>query len=91
MIKQKKLFLEVEPYNRNSYLVHSATRPEITHLVDLEGDGEDKVVCTCESFILGNVKSCEHIKSVMLYQNEVSILCDLQTGKPVRTRMVKRT
>ncbi len=74
MKKQRILFHYVQPYTRKAYLVHSATRPEIAHLVDLEGEGEDRIVCTCESFIMGGIKQCEHIKSVMLYQNEIRIL-----------------
>lgn len=78
MTKQGILFHEVEPYTRKAYLVYSGTRSEVVHLVDLEGFEGDPVVCTCESFILGGVKICQHIKSVMLYQNEIRILPNIQ-------------
>lgn len=65
---QKALFLTVSPYSRKAYLVQSATRPEVYHLVDLEGFENEKVVCTCEAFILGGIKMCPHIKSVMIFK-----------------------
>ncbi len=67
MLHQPPLFHPVTPFDRGSYLVQSATRGEVEHLVDLEGDGINPIVCTCEAFILGGEKLCPHIKSVGLY------------------------
>ena len=66
-MRQKGLFHIVEIYTRNAYLVRSMTRPEVGHVVDLEGDGTEPVVCTCESFIMGHMRPCPHIISVGLY------------------------
>lgn len=63
---QAKLFHYVSPYSRNAYLVDSATRKDVAHLVDLEGYEKEKVVCTCEAFILGGARPCTHITSVKL-------------------------
>lgn len=65
-MKQKHLFLPIEPYTRNAYLVGSGTRPNIVHLVDLEGYEKEKVVCTCEAFIYGGARPCPHIESVRI-------------------------
>ena len=51
-------------YDRMSVLVESATRQGIVHLVDFEGHGSDKIICTCEAFILGGDKLCKHIRSL---------------------------
>ncbi len=51
-------------YDRMSVLVESATRQGIVHLIDFEGYGSDKIVCTCESFILGGQKFCKHIRAL---------------------------
>lgn len=61
---QKRLFLPITPYTRNAFLVQSETRESILHLVDLEGYGREKVVCTCEAFIQGGVRPCKHIVNV---------------------------
>ena len=66
-VHQRKLFQIIQLYTRRAYLVESDTRAEIVHLVDMEGDGEDKAVCTCESFILGHARPCKHIKNVMMF------------------------
>lgn len=48
-------------YGRRSFLVPSATRRGIEHLVDFEGHEQEPVVCTCEAFILGTMRPCKHI------------------------------
>ena len=65
-IKQPRLFPIVIPYGRNTYLVVSDTRNDITHLVDLEGYGKERVICTCEAFIMGHQRPCKHIKSLII-------------------------
>lgn len=65
---QQVLFHIAKPFDRLSYLVLSASRPEVEHLVDLEGFENESVTCTCESFILGGHRPCGHIKSVMIYR-----------------------
>ena len=62
-MKQGILHL-VRPYTRLAYLVQSATRPDVEHLVDLEGFDTEPVVCTCEAFIKGHARPCIHIRSV---------------------------
>lgn len=64
---QLPLFHLIESYTRGAYLVQSGTRDDVKHLVDLEGDGDEEVVCTCEAFIYGGARPCRHIKSVKLY------------------------
>ena len=66
-MKQKGLFHIVQNYTRNAYLVQSMTRSEAVHVVDLEGDVSDPIICTCEAFIFGHVRPCTHIISVGLY------------------------
>lgn len=66
MAKQGQLFHTIEAYTRNAYLVLSATRPGVAHLVDLEGFGSEGVVCTCEAFIYGGQRPCPHIISVAI-------------------------
>jgi len=65
-MKQIPLFHLIKPYTRLAYLVQSATRPEVEHLVDLEGFEEEKVVCTCEDFIYNRARPCAHIRSVAI-------------------------
>jgi len=65
-MKQTSLFHFVRPYTRLTYLVQSATRPGVEHLVDLEGFEHEPVVCTCEAFIQGGARPCSHIESVAI-------------------------
>lgn len=58
----------IAPYTRGAVLVTSASRRG-AHVVDFEGDGQDAIVCTCESFILGGVRPCRHIREVNLILN----------------------
>lgn len=51
------------PYGRLCFLVVSATRKDVHHLVDFEGSEDEKVVCTCEAFTLGKERPCKHIKN----------------------------
>lgn len=63
---QLRLFHAIASYTRNAYLVESATRDGIAHLVDLEGFEREKVVCTCEDFIYNGNRNCGHIISVRM-------------------------
>ena len=65
-MKQLPLFLTIVPYTRLAYLVMSATNEEVAHLVDLEGFGRQKVVCTCPDFIYNRNPLCKHIRSVAI-------------------------
>lgn len=65
-MRQQRLFHVIAPYTRHAYLVESASRPGISHLVDLEGFGIEKVVCTCEDFLCNKNKACAHIISVKM-------------------------
>jgi hypothetical protein len=51
----------IQPYNLGSFLVSSQSR-EGEHLVDFTGSEEERVVCTCESFIMGKARPCRHIR-----------------------------
>lgn len=64
---QLTLFHPATLYGRAAYLVQSATRPEVQHLVDFEGHESEPVVCTCEAFIQGGMRPCPHISSALLY------------------------
>ena len=64
--KQLPLFHLVTPYTRLAYLVQSATRADVAHLVDLEGFDRQPVVCTCEDFIYNGNRHCGHIRSVAI-------------------------
>lgn len=66
-MKQHSLFHPARPYGRGAYLVQSATRPEVEHMVDFEGYERESVVCTCEAFIQGGMRPCSHIASAALY------------------------
>lgn len=60
--KKKQLKISfIHPYNFGSFLVDSASR-EGEHLVDFTGSGEERVVCTCEAFIMGKARPCRHIR-----------------------------
>lgn len=56
--------MEAIAYDRMSVLVKSATRQGLVHLIDFEGHGTDRIVCTCEAFIMGGDKLCKHIRGV---------------------------
>jgi predicted nucleic acid-binding Zn finger protein len=56
--------MQATSYDRMSVLVRSATRQGIVHLIDFEGHERDKIVCTCEAFILGGDKRCKHIRAL---------------------------
>ena len=58
--------MTTESYSRSAILIRSATRNDVKHLIDFEGDGEEKVVCTCEAFILGGARPCKHIKNATI-------------------------
>ncbi len=62
-MKQLPLFLTIKPYSRLAWLVEGSKKDE-AYVVDLEGFGREKVVCTCPDFIMGKNKYCKHIKSV---------------------------
>lgn len=49
-----------------AYLVYSETLQDVAYVVDLEGFGKQKVVCTCPDFIMGKNKYCKHIRSVAI-------------------------
>lgn len=63
---QHPLFHLVSSYGRGAFLVQSASRPEVAHVVDFEGYERELVVCTCEAFIMGGQR-CGHIMSALLY------------------------
>lgn len=65
-MKQPPLFHRILPYTRLAYLVESSSRPDVMHLVDLEGFEREKVVCTCEDFLYNGNKHCAHITSVAI-------------------------
>lgn len=56
----------IESYGRGALLVGSVSRREAVHVVDFEGDGKDSVVCTCEAFIMGGARPCQHIAGVTI-------------------------
>ena len=58
--------VQIESYGRGTLLIGSATRHDISHLVDFEGDELNKVVCTCESFIMGHISPCRHMLAVTI-------------------------
>lgn len=58
--------MSIESYGRGSLLVGSASHPGEVHVVDFEGHGTDKVVCTCEAFIRGHMRPCRHLRAVTI-------------------------
>lgn len=56
----------IEPYTRLAWLVWSETLQDVAYVVDLEGFGKQKVVCTCPDFIEGKNSYCKHIRSVAI-------------------------
>lgn len=64
MLKQKQ-FNFVSAFDRNSFLVQSGTRDQVTHLVDLEGFEDDAVACSCEDFNFNGARPCAHIEVVL--------------------------
>lgn len=56
----------IEHYTRLTYLVYSETLQDVAYVVDLEGFGRQKVVCTCPDFIMGKNSYCKHIRSVAI-------------------------
>lgn len=57
------------PYSRMAFFAKSSTRRGVMHLVDFEGFGRAKIVCTCEDFLLGGNKACKHITSATIPMN----------------------
>ena len=53
------------PYTRKAWLVQSATRSDVGHLVDFEGFDGKPVYCSCEAFTIGKKQPCKHIKTIM--------------------------
>lgn len=56
--------MEVRKMGRDQYSVGSETRPEIEHVVDLEGD---MAKCSCEAATFGAI-CCKHEKKVKFLQ-----------------------
>lgn len=52
-------------YARNMVMVESGTRSDIGHLIDLDGFDGEPIYCSCESFTIGHVRPCRHIKTLI--------------------------
>lgn len=65
-MKDTHTIFTIEPYTRLAWLVWSETHDDVAYVVDLEGFGKQKVVCTCPDFIMGKNKYCKHIRSVAI-------------------------
>lgn len=66
MIANRQLLIPfLSVYTRNTFLIQSKTREDVSHLIDIEGfDGED-IYCSCEAFVLGKQHPCQHIKQLI--------------------------
>lgn len=62
--------MNVEPYDRNTYLVQSRTREDVKHIVDL-----DEMTCSCEAameFMTTSEKApCHHIESALAFRADI--------------------
>ena len=80
----------VEPIGRLFFMVKSATRPEVAHIVDLEANAYgENTACSCEQNRFRKVE-CRHIAAVREFigQDTSSLEAQLSRGIATRPRAV---
>lgn len=53
--------MKIIQHERDSFLVSSESELDSFYLIDLAGDEQNRITCTCDSFVLGKNKQCKHI------------------------------